>query len=165
MTVGIGYDAHAFVPDRPLVIGGVTIPSERGLAGHSDADVLTHAIADAILGAGGLGDLGRHFPSSDPRWAGASSLAFLSMITQMLETVWMKVVSIDATVIIESPPIAPHRDDMRIAIAHALQVPTDSISVKATTNDGMGFIGRGEGAAAMAVAMLGSTTLSGTSLG
>ena len=156
MRVGIGYDAHAFADDRALVIGGVNIPSGRGLSGHSDADVLSHAIADAMLGAAALGDLGRHFPSNDPRWEGTSSLEFLVHVARMLDTVGMRVDSIDATVVIESPPLAPHRDEIRKRLADTLRIDIEHVSVKATTTDGMGLIGRGEGAAALAVAVLAS---------
>jgi len=151
---GIGFDAHGFVPGRPLVLGGVEIPSERGLAGHSDADVLSHAIADAILGAAALGDIGEHFPSGDPRWAGAPSTEFLRRVAGMVARADLRVNSVDATVILEAPALAPHRDAMRERIAEALGIGTDRVSVKATTTDGLGVIGRGEGAAALAVAVL-----------
>lgn len=157
MPVGIGYDAHAFEVGRPLILGGVTIPGDRGLAGHSDADVLSHAIADAILGAAALGDIGQHFPSADPRWEGVSSLEFLRTIDRMLGAVFMKVIAVDATVIAESPALSPHRDAMRKALAAAIGISIESVSVKASTNDGMGFIGRGEGVAAIAIATLEST--------
>ena len=154
MRVGIGYDAHAFAEGRALVIGGVTIPSDRGLSGHSDADVLSHAIADAMLGAAALGDLGGHFPSDDPRWESVSSLEFLVHVGRMLDTVGMRVDSIDATVMLESPSLAPHREEIRKRLADTLRIDIEHMSVKATTTDGMGMIGRGEGAAAMAVAVL-----------
>jgi 2-C-methyl-D-erythritol 2,4-cyclodiphosphate synthase len=154
VRVGIGYDVHAFATERALVLGGVTIPSERGLAGHSDADVLSHAIADAMLGAAALGDLGRHFPGDDPRWEGASSLDFLIQVGRMLDTVGLRVDSIDATVVIESPSLAPHREEIRKRLADTLRVDIEHLSVKATTTDGIGLIGRGEGAAALAVAVL-----------
>lgn len=154
MRVGIGFDLHPLVPGRPLVLGGVQIPAERGLAGHSDADVLCHAIVDAVLGAAGLGDIGEHFPSSDPRFAGASSLTFLESIAGMLRERNIALVNIDASVVLEEPPLASHRGEMRARIAAALGVEPSRVSVKATTADGLGAIGRGEGAAALAVALV-----------
>lgn len=147
LRVGIGYDSHRLVPDRKLLLGGVEIPHSLGLSGHSDADVLTHAIIDAILGAAGAGDLGKHFPPSDDRWKDADSIELLGLA---LEKIGGRVVNVDATVICERPPIAPHRDAIEARLGAAAQAP---VSVKATTNEGLGAIGRGEGIAAMAVAL------------
>ena len=146
VSVGIGYDSHRFGEDRPLILGGVEIPFERGLVGHSDADVLTHAVIDAVLGAGGMGDIGSLFPDSDPQWQGADSIGMLSTVVGMLRG---PIVNIDVTVICEEPKLAAHRTE----IVSRLEVVTSArISVKATTNEGMGWIGRGEGIAAIAVA-------------
>lgn len=156
---GVGFDSHAFASgDRPLILGGVEIAGARGLEGHSDADALTHAVVDAVLGAAGLGDIGMHFPSSDPRWAGADSLAFARAAATMVRAAGWAIDAIDATLILESPPIGRYRDAMRAALAHALGVPPEAVNVKATTTDGMGFIGRGEGAGALAVATLSAAT-------
>lgn len=152
--VGTGMDAHAFADGRALVLGGVTIPYDRGLAGHSDADVLTHAIIDAVLGGAGMGDIGTRFPSGDERFRDADSLALLRTVaTEVREAGW-QVTNVDAVVIAERPAVAPHRDLMRARLAEALQVEPGRISVKATTTDGMGFTGRGEGIAVTAVALL-----------
>lgn len=142
---GIGYDSHRFVAGRPLILGGVEIPHERGLTGHSDADVLTHAITDALLGAAGAGDIGTHFPDDDERWTGADSIELLRSVVQRLDGT---AVNADATVICEAPRLSPHREEMESRLSAALGAP---VSVKATTNEGMGAIGRGEGIAAMAV--------------
>ncbi len=152
IRVGQGYDVHAFAPDRPLVIGGVTIPHTQGLAGHSDADVLSHAVADALLGAAALGDLGQHFPDDD-RWSGASSLEILAETARMLEGAWT-ISNIDSTVVAEAPRLGPHRDVMRENIARALGVDVGVVSVKATSTDSIGFTGRREGIAAFAVAVI-----------
>lgn len=152
--VGIGYDVHRFADDRPLVLGGVAIPHERGLAGHSDADVLLHAIADALLGAASLGDIGRHFPPSDPRWAGVDSQMLLRSVADLLRKAGWSPVNVDATLIAEAPRIGPHTGAMRAAIAGCLGVNADAVGVKATTNEGMGFVGREEGIAALAVALI-----------
>lgn len=153
MRVGYGFDVHAFDETRPLVLGGVTIPGAPGLAGHSDADVLSHAIADALLGAAGLGDLGSRFPGND-RWRDASSLDILRATAELLATAGVHIVNIDATVIAERPRLAPHRDAMAAGVAGALRVDAAAVSVKATTTDGLGFTGRGEGIAAAAVALV-----------
>jgi len=145
--VGIGYDSHRLAADRPLILGGVEIPYELGLSGHSDADVLTHAIIDAILGAAGAGDIGRHFPPSEERWRDADSIELLGAV---LEKVGGSVVNVDATVICEQPPIGPHREAIEARLGDATGAP---VSVKATTNEGLGAIGRGEGIAAIAVAL------------
>jgi 2-C-methyl-D-erythritol 2,4-cyclodiphosphate synthase len=151
---GIGIDSHAFAAGRPLILGGVEIAHDRGLAGHSDADVLSHAIADALLGAAGLGDIGLHFPDTDPAYAGADSIELLREVVRRLEGA--EVVHVDATVMMERPKLAPHREAMRARLAEALGVPVARVNVKATTGEGMGFVGRGEGVAAMAVATIGA---------
>ncbi len=149
---GIGYDAHRLVAGRKLVLGGVEIPHSVGLEGHSDADVLCHAIADALLGAIGESDIGHHFPNTDEDIRGISSLAILERVTEVLRTHKARTVNVDATLIAEAPKIAPHIPSMRARIAGALQLDITRISIKATTNEGLGTIGRGEGMAAMAVA-------------
>ena len=153
MRTGIGFDAHAFDDARPLVLGGVTIEGARGLSGHSDADVVCHAIADALLGAANLGDLGAHFPNSD-EWKDASSIDILIAVQGMLEERGFQIASVDASVLLETPRIAPYTDEMRKKIALALAVDPGIVSVKATTTDGLGTVGRGEGAACMAVALI-----------
>jgi len=152
VRTGLGIDTHAFAPGRPLILGGVDIPHAEGLAGHSDADVLTHAVIDALLGAAGLGDIGQHFPDTDPRFKDADSMALLRKVVAQLEEGGFAIGNVDATVVLERPKLAPHRDAIRAALADALGLPPDAVSVKATTGEGMGFVGRGEGAAAMAVA-------------
>jgi len=149
---GIGYDCHPFAEGRRLVIGGVAIEHDRGLAGHSDADVLAHAIIDALLGAAGLGDIGAHFPDTDERYRDADSLELLRATVGMLSERGLSVVHVDATVILERPVLAPHREGIRAALAGAIGVPAEHVNVKATRGEGMGFIGRGEGAAALAIA-------------
>jgi 2-C-methyl-D-erythritol 2,4-cyclodiphosphate synthase len=144
--VGIGYDSHRFGEDRPLVLGGVEIPFDRGLIGHSDADVLTHAVIDAVMGAGGMGDIGTVFPDDDPQWHGADSVGMLSTVVGMLRG---PIVNVDVTVICEEPKLAQYRPQI---VALLEGVTSARISVKATTNEGMGWIGRGEGIAAIAVA-------------
>jgi 2-C-methyl-D-erythritol 2,4-cyclodiphosphate synthase len=153
-TTGIGWDSHRLVAGRPLVLGGVTIPFDRGLAGHSDADVLAHAVIDALLGAAGLGDIGEHFPDTDDRWAGADSLALLRSVVALVGERGLRVAHVDATVVIERPKLGPHKAAIRDALADALGVGADRVNVKATTGEGMGFVGRGEGVAALAVATL-----------
>jgi 2-C-methyl-D-erythritol 2,4-cyclodiphosphate synthase len=152
--VGIGYDSHRFAGARTLVLGGVTFPGESGLAGHSDADVLTHAVIDAVIGAAGLGDIGRHFPDDDPRFADADSIALLRKAVSMVAEAGWQTGNIDATVICERPRLAPHVAEMATRLGSALNVDEDRVNVKATTNEGMGFIGRGEGIAVIAVAQL-----------
>lgn len=154
MRAGIGFDVHAYDASRSLVIGGVTIPDEPGLAGHSDADVLCHAIADAILGGANLGDLGSHFPDTSAEWKDASSLDLLARVAGLIEEAGYSVDSVDATVLLEAPKLAPFRDDMCANVAGALGVPAGRVSVKATTMEGLGLVGRREGAACMAVALL-----------
>ena len=153
-ATGIGWDSHRLVEGRPLVLGGVTIPFERGLAGHSDADVLTHAVIDALLGAAALGDIGDHFPDTDERWAGADSLGLLRAVVARVAERGFAVWHADGTVVMERPKLAPHRDAMRGALAGALGVEVARVNVKASTGEGMGFVGRGEGVAALAVVTL-----------
>ena len=150
--VGIGYDVHRFIEGRPLILGGVEIPHTHGLDGHSDADVLAHAIADAVLGAIGERDIGHHFPNSDESIRGISSLAILRKVARLVISTGRRIVNIDATLIAEAPKISPHVAEMRANLAAALQIPVARVGVKATTNERMGFLGRGEGIAAMAVA-------------
>jgi len=151
---GIGYDVHRLVENRPLVLGGVRFESLRGLEGHSDADVLCHAIGDALLGALALGDLGDHFPPGDPQWRDAGSLELLRIIRARVEERHGRIVNVDATVVAEAPRVAPARAAMRQRIAEALGVEPGRVSIKATTNEGLGAIGRGEGIAAWAVATI-----------
>jgi 2-C-methyl-D-erythritol 2,4-cyclodiphosphate synthase len=146
MSVGIGYDSHRFAEGRPLILGGVEIEHERGLTGHSDADVLTHAVIDALLGAAGQGDIGTLFPDDEERWRDADSIDLLSTV---VGTIGGRIVNIDATLVCEAPRLAPHRAEMERILA---EVTSARVSVKATTNEGMGWIGRGEGIACMAVA-------------
>jgi 2-C-methyl-D-erythritol 2,4-cyclodiphosphate synthase len=154
VRTGIGYDVHRFADGRRLVLGGVEIPHLRGLLGHSDADVLLHAIADAVLGAAALGDIGQHFPPGDQRWKDADSRMLLAHSCRLVRERGWRVVNIDATVIAEAPKVMPHAVAMRAAIAAACEVSTDDVSVKATTNEGMGFVGREEGIAALAIATI-----------
>ncbi len=149
---GIGYDVHRFAPERALILGGVEIPHSHGLDGHSDADVLCHAIADAVLGAVGERDIGHHFPNTDESIRGISSLEILRQISSLLAGQKSRVINVDATLVAEAPKIAPHVAEMRANIAEALGIPLARVGVKATTNEGMGFLGRGEGIAALAVA-------------
>ncbi len=152
--IGFGYDVHRLVPGRPFILGGVRIPSERGLAGHSDADVLLHAIADALLGAAALGDIGQHFPDTDPRWKDADSLELLCQVHHQVVAAGYEVVNVDSTVVLERPRLRPYIDTMRANIARVLALPVEAVSVKATTSEGMGFVGTGEGAVAFAVCLL-----------
>jgi 2-C-methyl-D-erythritol 2,4-cyclodiphosphate synthase len=152
--IGIGYDAHRFAPGRKLVLGGVEIPHSVGLDGHSDADVLCHAIADAILGALAEGDLGRHFPPESAEWKGASSLVLLSKVMDVARRRGARVVNVDSTLLLEAPRIARFADAMREALGRVLNVPSDAVSIKATTNEGLDAVGRGQGAAAHAIVLL-----------
>ncbi|MGI9113554.1 MAG: 2-C-methyl-D-erythritol 2,4-cyclodiphosphate synthase [Chthoniobacterales bacterium] len=152
LRCGIGYDAHRLVRGRKLILGGVEIPHQLGLEGHSDADVLSHAIADAILGALGAGDIGTHFPNTDESIRGISSMEILRRVALIAAEKNARMVNVDATLLAEAPKISPHIASMRDRIAEALSIETDTISIKATTNEGLGAIGRGEGMAAMAVA-------------
>ena len=151
---GIGWDSHRLVDGRPLILGGVPIPFARGLAGHSDADVLAHAVIDALLGAAGLGDIGEHFPDTAERWAGADSLALLRSVVRLIGEREMTVVHVDATVVMEQPKLGPHKAAIRQSLAAALGGGADRVNGKATTGEGMGFVGRGAGVAAVAVATL-----------
>ena len=152
IRTGIGYDIHRFAEERKLILGGVEIPHSHGLEGHSDADVLSHAIADALLGATGAGDIGQHFPNTDESLRGISSLEILKRVIKMLAERRTRVANIDATIIADAPKIAPHVSAMRQEIADAMGVSESNVSVKATTNESLGAIGRGEGIAAMAIA-------------
>jgi 2-C-methyl-D-erythritol 2,4-cyclodiphosphate synthase len=151
---GIGYDCHRFAVGRRLVLGGVEIPHERGLAGHSDADVLVHAIIDALLGAAAMGDIGDHFPDTDERYRDVSSIGLLREVVAKLADRGLRIGNVDATVVIERPKLAPARDQIRANLAAALELPVERVSVKATRGEGMGFVGREEGVAALAVATL-----------
>ena len=152
--VGFGYDVHAFASDRPLVLGGVTIPFERGLSGHSDADGVIHAIVDALLGAASLGDIGNHFPSNDPRWKDQSSTIFLDYTYSLLCQHQWDISNIDATIVAERPKMAPYIQAMRTHLAEHLHLEIDQVSIKATTTDGLGFTGKQEGIACYAVALI-----------
>ncbi len=158
VRVGTGFDVHAFAEGRPLVLGGVTIPHERGLAGHSDADALLHAICDALFGAAALGDIGSHFPDSDPAYRGMSSLELLRRTAALLAEAGWRAHQVDCSVLAEAPRIGPYRDRMRRAIAGALDIPENRVGLKATTAEGLGFVGRREGIAAHAVCLLVRTT-------
>lgn len=154
MRVGMGYDVHRLVENRELIIGGVSIPYEKGLLGHSDADVLLHAIMDALLGAAALGDIGKHFPDTDPAYEGISSLALLERVGQLLAEKGFLIENIDATIIAQAPKMRPYIDIMRENIARVLEVDTDHINVKATTEEGLGFTGTGQGISSQAICML-----------
>jgi 2-C-methyl-D-erythritol 2,4-cyclodiphosphate synthase len=154
MRVGIGYDSHAFVTGRPLILGGQTIPSDRGLAGHSDADAVAHALTDAILGAAGAGNIGSHFPDDDAQWQDADSIALLRAAYGVVTDRGLAFHQADITIILERPKLAPHIDAMSATLAAALECDPTAISLKGKTNEGMGFIGRGEGVAVIAVATL-----------
>lgn len=154
MRVGLGYDVHRLVEGRKLILGGVEIPYEKGLLGHSDADVLTHAIMDALLGAAGMGDIGRHFPDSAPEYKDADSMKLLREVKVMLEKKLLFVGNIDATVIAQKPKLAPYIEQMREEIAAVLEIPVDAINIKATTEEGLGFTGSGEGMSAQAICAL-----------
>lgn len=154
MRIGIGYDVHKLVEDRDLILGGVKIPYEKGLLGHSDADVLAHAVMDALLGAGALGDIGKHFPDTDKAFKGISSIELMKEVAVVLKDNGYKVGNIDATVIAQSPKLAPFIADMRTNMARALGIEEDRISVKATTTENLGFAGRGEGIAVEAAALI-----------
>ena len=154
MRIGYGYDVHQLVEGRPLVLGGVTVPHALGLEGHSDADVLLHAVADALLGAAALGDIGAHFPDTDEAWRGADSMELLRAVAGLVEERGLGVGNVDATVVLERPKLRPHIEAMRRNIARALSVEVDRVSVKATTSEQRGFVGREEAAAAHAVCLL-----------
>lgn len=154
MRIGMGYDVHRLVEDRDLILGGVKIPYEKGLLGHSDADVLIHAIMDALLGAAALGDIGKHFPDTDPAYKGISSVKLLEHVRDLLEDKLYVIGNIDATIIAQRPKMAPHIEKMRENIAEALQIEKDQINIKATTEEGLGFTGTGEGISSQAIACL-----------
>ena len=154
MRVGMGYDVHKLVEGRDLILGGVKIPYEKGLLGHSDADVLLHAIMDALLGAAALGDIGKHFPDTDPAYKGASSIRLLEEVGRMIDEKLYVIGNIDATIIAQRPKMRPYIDTMRENIAKALKIEADQINVKATTEEGLGFTGSGEGISSQAICML-----------
>lgn len=154
MRTGLGYDVHKLVEGRPLVLGGVTIPFVKGLLGHSDADVLVHALCDALLGAAGLGDIGEHFPDHDPAWRGISSLKLLEVVKRLLNARHWHLVNADMVLIAQAPRISPYKDAMRRNIAESLEVAPDRINIKATTTEGLGSIGREEGMAALCTVLL-----------
>ena len=156
MRIGTGYDVHKFCEDRPLIIGGVTIPYEKGLLGHSDADVLTHAIMDALLGAAALGDIGKHFPDTDPEYKGADSIKLLEKVGELLLNEGFVIENIDSTIIAQAPKMRPYIDEMRAKIASALELDVSRVNVKATTEEGLGFTGAKEGISAQAIALLNS---------
>ena len=153
---GIGYDSHRLVAGRKLILGGVEIDSELGLDGHSDADVLTHAVIDALLGAAGLGDIGEHFPDTDERYRDADSLKLLASVVTSVIAAGFELENVDATVLMERPKLAPHKQQIRMTLAGALGIAPARVNVKASTGEGIGFVGRGEGVAALAVANLNS---------
>ena len=154
MRVGMGYDVHRLAEGRDLILGGVQIPWEKGLLGHSDADVLIHAIMDALLGAAALGDIGRHFPDTDPAYEGISSVMLLKHVAELLQENGYGITNIDATIIAQKPKMAPHIPQMRENIADALGIGLSALNIKATTEEGMGFTGRGEGIASQAICLL-----------
>jgi 2-C-methyl-D-erythritol 2,4-cyclodiphosphate synthase len=151
---GIGYDCHRLAAGRRLILGGIEIPHDRGLEGHSDADVLTHAVIDALLGAAGLGDIGEHYPDTDERYRDADSMALLASTVTSVVVGGLEIVNVDCTVVLETPRLGPHRQAIRERLAMTLELPVQHVNVKATTGEGMGFVGRGEGIAALAIAGL-----------
>jgi len=154
LRIGSGFDAHRLVPGRPLCLGGIVVPYERGLEGHSDGDCLIHALCDALLGAVAAGDMGRHFPSSDPRWKGFGSLRFLEQVRGIVAERGFEVLNVDVTLIAQAPPLVSHLESMRTCLSNCLGIGLDRVSVKAKSTDGLGALGRGEGIAAQAVALL-----------
>jgi 2-C-methyl-D-erythritol 2,4-cyclodiphosphate synthase len=154
IRVGIGYDSHRFEDGRPLVLGGIRIPHQRGLMGHSDADAVAHALIDAILGAAAAGDIGQHFPDTDPKWKGADSMELLRQAHELVRQRGYTLAQADLTIIVEQPRLAPHLAPMAAKLAERLGAPAGAVSLKAKTNEGMGFIGRGEGIAVIAIATL-----------
>jgi 2-C-methyl-D-erythritol 2,4-cyclodiphosphate synthase len=156
--IGLGYDIHRLVTGRPLIIGGVTIPFEKGLLGHSDADVLVHAACDALLGAAGMGDIGEHFPDTDPRYRGADSIGLMKTVYAKIKKEGWELVNMDATIFAQAPRMTPYKTEMAGRMADCMAVKQRRISIKATTTEKLGAIGRGEGIAAMCVALLQSTT-------
>ena len=154
MRIGLGYDVHKLVENRDLIIGGVKIPFEKGLLGHSDADVLLHAISDSLLGAAALGDIGKHFPDTDEKFKGADSLILLTEVGKLIKSKGYKIGNIDATIIAQQPKMRPHIDSMRANIAKALDIDIDCVNVKATTEEGLGFTGSMEGISSQSIALL-----------
>jgi 2-C-methyl-D-erythritol 2,4-cyclodiphosphate synthase len=154
MQIGIGYDVHRLVTGRQLILGGALIPFEKGLLGHSDADVLVHAVCDALLGSVGLGDIGLHFPDTDPQYKNISSLKLLAQTNEMVRQKGFTICNIDTTIFAEAPKIGPYRDTMQKNIAHAVEVDPGCINIKATTTEGLGIIGQGEGIGAMSVVLV-----------
>jgi 2-C-methyl-D-erythritol 2,4-cyclodiphosphate synthase len=154
IRIGIGYDVHCLVENRQLILGGVHIPYSRGLQGHSDADVLLHAISDAVLGAAGLGDIGRHFPDTDPAWQGVDSRRILETVCELAREKGYGCVNVDAVVVAQKPKLAPYMGDMRINVAECLGIPVEDVNIKATTTEGLGLEGRSEGISAQAVVLL-----------
>lgn len=154
MRIGLGYDVHKLVENRKLILGGVEIPFEKGLLGHSDADVLTHAVMDALLGAARLGDIGQHFPDTDPQYEGASSIELLKHVGELLENKGYTISNIDAIAMLEQPKIMKYKDEMEKNISDALNIDIDKVNVKATTEEGLGFTGEGLGVASQAIALL-----------
>ncbi len=154
MLAGLGYDSHRLAAGRALILGGVEIESEMGLEGHSDADVVTHAVIDALLGAAGMGDVGQHFPDTDERYRDADSIGLLAQVMRLLAAEGLQPANVDVTVIMERPRLAPHRDAIAARLAETIGLPRERVNVKATTGEGMGFVGRGEGVAALAIASL-----------
>ena len=154
IRIGNGYDIHQLVKDRPLILGGVSIPHRLGLLGHSDADVLTHSIMDALLGALGMGDIGHYFPPSEPKWKGADSLVLLEQVLKIIQVRGWKIGNIDSTIVAEQPKLKPHLKSMRSTLAKTLAIEIDQISIKATTNEKLGPVGREEGICAYAVVLL-----------
>ena len=154
MRVGIGYDIHRLVKGRPLILGGVSVAYEKGLLGHSDADVLVHAVCDALLGAAGLGDIGIHFPDSDPQYKNISSLKLLAKTYRLLAAKGYKIVNLDATLFAEAPKLAPHRQKMQNKLADTINIRPEEVNIKATTTEGLGVIGKGEGIGAMCIALI-----------
>jgi 2-C-methyl-D-erythritol 2,4-cyclodiphosphate synthase len=154
MRIGIGYDIHRLVAGRSLILGGVSIDHEKGLLGHSDADVLIHAICDALLGAAGMGDIGSHFPDNDPGYKDISSLKLLSQTCRLLTDKGYRIVNLDATILAESPKLAPHRQKMQTILAGTMNISASDINIKATTTEGLGVIGKGEGISAVCIAMI-----------
>ena len=158
LRTGLGYDVHAFAPDRRLILGGVDIPYEKGLAGHSDADVLTHAIMDALLGALRMGDIGKLFPDTDPAYEGADSLKLLTQVAQLVRTQGFQILDVDSVIIAQAPKLSPYRETMRANLAQAMEVSLDQVGVKATTSEHLGYEGRGEGITALATCLLGTVS-------
>jgi 2-C-methyl-D-erythritol 2,4-cyclodiphosphate synthase len=154
VRTGLGYDCHRLLAGRPLILGGVELPADRGLDGHSDADALTHAVIDALLGAAALGDIGMHFPDSDERWRGADSIELLRAAVARVRERGYRIVNVDATIVMEAPKLGPARERMRDRLADALSLAPGEVNVKATTGEGIGFVGRGEGVAALAIATI-----------